>query len=211
MQSSGEDTGDPEISEGSSFDSQEDTFGDGEESFGDDSDSDESGIEYIKGRPLTEEEEQEQLAPFDNLTSYSTAVEIGNDVDEVPMGRAAAYPSYYNAADQGYVTSVKNQEPYGMCWAFGMAAIMESSLLAQNKGTYDLSEEHLSYFFSNRQNDPLGNTANDINSVLGNYHNIGGNDYLAAVFLSTWSGMTTETDVPFPTDSSHKQDLTTEI
>ena len=37
-------------------------------------------------------------------------------------------------------------------------------------------------FFSNRQNDPLGNTANDINSVLGNYHNIGGNDYLAADF-----------------------------
>ena len=48
MQSSVEDTGDPEISEGSSSDYQEDTFGDGEESFGDDSDSDESGIEYIK-------------------------------------------------------------------------------------------------------------------------------------------------------------------
>ena len=120
LQSSGEDTETPETSEGLSSDSQEkdsqeDTFGDGEESFGDASDSGESGIEYIKGRPLTEEEEQEQLAPFDNLTSYSTAVEIGNDVDEVPMGRAAAYPSYYNAADQGYVTSVKNQEPYGMC------------------------------------------------------------------------------------------------
>lgn len=111
LQSSEEDTETPETSEGSSSDSQEDTFGDGEESFGDASDSGESGIEYIKGRPLTEEEEQEQLAPFDNLTSYSTAVEIGNDVDEVPMGRAAAYPSYYNAADQGYVTSVKNQSP----------------------------------------------------------------------------------------------------
>lgn len=59
LQSSVEDTGDPEISEGSSSDSQEDIFGDGEESFGDASDSDESGIEYIKGRPLTEEEEQE--------------------------------------------------------------------------------------------------------------------------------------------------------
>ena len=80
LQSSEEDTETPEISEGSSSDSQEDTFGDGEESFGDASDSGESGIEYIKGRPLTEEEEQEQLAPFDNLTSYSTAVEIGNDV-----------------------------------------------------------------------------------------------------------------------------------
>ena len=76
LQSSEEDTETPETSEGLSSDSQEDTFGDGEESFGDASDSDESGIEYIKGRPLTEEEEQEQLAPFDNLTSYSTAVEI---------------------------------------------------------------------------------------------------------------------------------------
>lgn len=146
LQSSEEDTETPETSEGLSSDSQEDTFGDGEESFGDASDSDESGIEYIKGRPLTEEEEQEQLAPFDNLTSYSTAVEIGNDVDEVPMGRAAAYPSYYNAADQGYVTSVKNQEPYGMCWAFGMASLLETSFLTQGLGTYDLSEEHLAYF-----------------------------------------------------------------
>ena len=106
LQSSEEDTETPETSEGSSSDSQEDTFGDGEESFGDASDSGESGIEYIKGRPLTEEEEQEQLAPFDNLTSYSTAVEIGNDVDEVPMGRAAAYPSYYNAADQAASLSI---------------------------------------------------------------------------------------------------------
>ena len=146
LQSSEEDTETPETSEGLSSDSQEDTFGDGEESFGDASDSDESGIEYIKGRPLTEEEEQEQLAPFDNLTSYSTAVEIGNDVDEVPMGRAAAYPSYYNAADQGYVTSVKNQEPYGMCWAFGMASLLETSFLTQGFGTYDLSEDARKFF-----------------------------------------------------------------
>ena len=192
MQSSEEDTETPEISEGSSSDSQEEaTFGDGEESFGDASDSGESGIEYIKGRPLTEEEEQEQLAPFDNLTSYSTAVEIGNDVDEVPMGRAAAYPSYYNAADQGYVTSVKNQEPYGMCWAFGMASLLETSFLTQGIGTYDLSEEHLAYFFANRKNDPLGNTYGDVNKHMGtddkgnaDYHE-GGNDLLASMFLST--------------------------
>ena len=150
LQSSEEDTETPETSEGSSSDSQEDTFGDGEESFGDASDSGESGIEYIKGRPLTEEEEQEQLAPFDNLTSYSTAVEIGNDVDEVPMGRAAAYPSYYNAADQGYVTSVKNQE---LRYVLGIWNGLSSgtSFLTQGLGTYDLSEEHLAYFFANRK------------------------------------------------------------
>ena len=172
------------------------------------------GIRYIKGRPLTEEEKEEQLEPFKNLTLLDPGPEVESDLTSVYAAygsRATAFPSYYDSRQKGLVTSVKDQHPFGTCWAFGMAAIMESSLLAQNKGTYDLSEEHLSYFFSNRQNDPLGNTANDINSVLGNYHNIGGNDYLAAVFLSTWSGMTTETDVPFPTDSSHKQDLTTEI
>lgn len=73
-------------------DSKDDTFGDGN------SETDEEGIEYIKGRPLTEEEEQEQLAPFDNLPAYSKAVEIGNDTSEIPMGRAVSYPSYYNAA-----------------------------------------------------------------------------------------------------------------
>ena len=77
-------------------DSQDDTFGDGN------SETDEEGIEYIKGRPLTEEEEQEQLAPLSIICpAYSKAVEIGNDTSEIPMGRAVSYPSYYNAARHG--------------------------------------------------------------------------------------------------------------
>ena len=36
------------------------------------------------------------------------------------------------------------------------------------------------------------------------YHE-GGNDLLASMFLSTWSGMTTEGDVPLATDSTHTQ------
>ena len=172
------------------------------------------GIRYIKGRPLTEEERAEELEPFKNLELLDPGPAVESDLDPVYAAygsREAVYPSYYDSRQSGLVTPVKDQHPFGTCWAFGMAAVMETSLLAENKGEYDLSEEHLSYFFSNRQNDPLRNTADDKNSVSGNYHDIGGNDYLASVFLSTWSGMTTEDDVPFPTDSSHTQDLTTAI
>lgn len=180
---------------------------------GEESEEENEGIRYIKGRPLTEEEREEQLEPFKNLTPLDPGPQVESDLysDISVYSRAAEYLSKYDAREKGLVTTVKNQNPFGTCWAFGMAAVMEASLLFQGQGTYDLSEEHLSYFFSNRQNDPLGNTADDINTVAGNYHNIGGNDYLAAVFLSTWSGMTTEDDVPLPTDSLHKQDLTAEI
>ena len=173
------------------------------------------GVRYIKGRPLTEEEKEEQLEPFRNLKLLDPGPEIESDLSSSAYAaygsRAVEYPKVYDLRDAGLITSVKDQHPFGTCWAFGMAAVMENSLLTQNKGVYDLSEEHLSYFFSNRQNDPLGNTANDKNAVAGNYHSIGGNDYLASVFLSTWSGMTTEDEVPFPTDSSHTQDLTVTV
>ena len=172
------------------------------------------GIRYIKGRPLTEEERKEELEPFKNLKPIDPGPEVESDLTSVYAAygsRETAFPSSYDSRKEGLVTAVKNQNPFGTCWAFGMAAIMETSLLAQNKGTYDLSEEHLSYFFSNRQNDPLGNTPDDVNSVLGDYHEIGGNDYLAAIYLSTWSGMTTEDDVPFPTDSLHQQNLSVQI
>lgn len=181
---------------------------------GENSEEGTDGIRYIKGRPLTEEERKEELEPFKNLKPLDPGIEVESDLTSVYAAygnREAAFPSSYDARKEGLVTPVKNQNPFGTCWAFGMAAIMETSLLAQNKGTYDLSEEHLSYFFSNRQNDPLGNTPDDKNYVLGNYHVIGGNDHLAAIYLSTWSGMTTEADVPFPTDSLHQNDLTVQI
>ena len=172
------------------------------------------GIRYIKGRPLTEAERKEELEPFSKLTPLDPGTEVESDLMSVYAAngnRESAFPARYDPRQQGLVTPVKNQNPFGTCWAFGMAAMMESSLLAQNKGIYDLSEEHLSYFFSNRQNDPLGNTPDDKNLVLGDYHQVGGNDRMAAIFLSTWSGMTTEDDVPLPTDSSHRQNLTTQI
>ena len=155
------------------------------------------GIQYIKGRPLTEEEKEEQLAPIRELTHMGRVPEVMEiSGGEAPAVAASNLPSSYDARKEGMVTSVKDQGQYNMCWAFTMASVLETSLLAQSLGAYDLSEEHLSYFFSNRVNDPLGNTPNDKNYLNANDYRDTGNDYLAAYFLSTWSGMASEERFP---------------
>ena len=211
-----EDTDQEDFSSGETEQIFEDENGQAQEAQIDSETGENENIRYIKGRPLTEEETEEQLAPIRQLSPLQAAPEPESNLEvygqgETGAARASFYPQRYDSRESGWVTPVKNQNPFGVCWAFGMASLLETSLLAQGEGTYDLSEEHLAYFFSHRQNDPLGNTPDDKNQVSYDYHHVGGNDYLAALFLSTWSGMTTEEDVPFPTDPSHTLDLTQAI
>ena len=151
--------------------------------------------DYILGRPMTDEERQAQLAPMQNLVPFSPEEEVDSDIDN-DIASYALYPESYNSAEEGWVTDVKNQKSTSLCWAFSLASNIETSLLQRGLGYYDLSEEHLAYFWTNRVNDPLGNTANDkFIRTNSNYHGVG-NGRVASFFLSTWSGMTTEEKVP---------------
>ena len=160
--------------------------------------------DYILGRPMTAAEWEEQLAPMENLTAYAP---LEDAESELGISLYSTQAPYYDSRDAGLVTSVKNQNPFGICWAFGLASNYETSLLSQGLGTWDLSEEHLAYFWSHRVNDPLGNTPDDRIVHLGNTYHDRGNGMVASFFLSTWSGMVTEDKAPLPTDSSHTADL----
>lgn len=151
-------------------------------------------IDYILGRPMTDEERQAQLAPLQNLDAFAPEPEVDSNID---IATYALYPGTYNANEEGFVTEVKNQRNTSLCWAFSLASNLETSLLTRGQKYYDLSEEQLAYFWANRVNDPLGNTPNDkITRTQSDYHGTG-NGRVASFFLSTWSGMTTEEKVPF--------------
>lgn len=151
-------------------------------------------IDYILGRPMTDEERQAQLAPLQNLDAFTPEPEVDSNIG---IASYALYRETYNANEAGFVTDVKNQRNTSLCWAFSLASNLETSLLTRGQEYYDLSEEQLAYFWANRVNDPLGNTPNDkITRTQSDYHGTG-NGRVASFFLSTWSGMTTEEKVPF--------------
>ena len=110
-------------------------------------------------------------------------------------------PARYDSREKGYVTSVKDQSPFGTCWAFGALSAGESSMLRKGRAnsSIDLSEMHLSYFFFRCLKDPLGLTAGDsVKNYTGdNYLNTGGNNIFTMFALSKWTGAASESLVPY--------------
>lgn len=111
-------------------------------------------------------------------------------------------PEFYDSRQKGYITPVKNQNPWGTCWAFGALSAGEASLVKKGLAdkTVDLSELHLSYFFFNTKNDPLENTKNDtvgLPATAENYLESGGNNLFTMFTLAKWVGASSESLAPY--------------
>jgi uncharacterized repeat protein (TIGR02543 family) len=154
----------------------------------------------------------------DHPTGYITSprdtnvLSVSEDADyhsSYRMLRASALPSSYRTAD---LPRVRDQSPYGACWAFSTLGLMEMSLIKQNY-SLDLSEFNLAYYAWNSNLDgvdPLGGTTGDtmkMNSSLG-YMNYGGNYDIAAQTLMNWSGAVLETTAPYPAEGKDLSTLT---
>ena len=135
----------------------------------------------------------------DMILSYHGDEEIKvSSLQELEPG--TDYGNLASSYKSPYITSIKNQNPYGTCWAHAAMASAEADLWKKGlaDSTIDLSEWQLAYFFYHTVEDPLGGTAGDSVTVVGDtYLDRGGNQQLATYRLATWQGVSQETDAPY--------------
>lgn len=110
--------------------------------------------------------------------------------------RSTSFATKYDPRLTGEVSNrVEDQGLYNTCWAFSTIAAIECNLIKKGyeDSSVNLSENHLAYFFYNRQTDPVGYTAGDKNK---NKYSIwsqnGGTIHGTALALTTWSGVVKE-------------------
>ena len=110
---------------------------------------------------------------------------------EVHLGAAAearaarlALPPAYDLRAQGRLTVVKDQGPYGTCWAFANLAAVESRLLPGQRK--DLSEDNLV-------------TRSGYGPFSEGPYDGGGWDFMAVAYLTRWAGPVNERDDPYRT------------
>ena len=81
---------------------------------------------------------------FYETSSISVVVGSGNyTMYKCNSDYSGLLPSNYSSLANGYVTSIKDQQAGGNCWAFAGLAVLESCILKASGDNLDLSEENM--------------------------------------------------------------------
>ena len=112
-------------------------------------------------------------------------------------------PSRYDSRDYNYVTSVKDQNPYGSCWAHAAVASVESYMIshAVPVGTgsaattsLNLSETQHAFFNYSSAYDAEGLLTGDKSTSQDPCLDQGGNGEMSAYTLMRWTGAADESN-----------------
>ena len=129
------------------------------------------------------------------------------EVKDKGLEEKATLPSSYNGYTKGVLPAIRNQNPYGSCWAHAAIAAVEADLIHDGKETtsIDLSELHLAYFTYHNFTDSKGlNTGDTVSGPSGTaYLNHGGNAQIAASSLFNMLGPVKESAAPYTSATSY--------
>jgi len=99
--------------------------------------------------------------------------------------RSTSYPATFDLRTTGKVSPVKNQNPFGTCWAFATFASLESTLMPATP-TPDFSEKNLANLAGFDYAIPDG----------------GGQMWMSTAYLTRWNGPVDSATDPYPTTST---------
>ncbi len=143
--------------------------------------------EYIKWLNQSESVKKNFVMPTmckdDNLKKYNI-VGTNSKLQDVSIEN-----SNFNLKTYELVTDIKDQQDTEACWAFATNSSIESNLLMNNKGTYDLSEAHMDLATQSKYN----NNRNTFNRAK----NSGGNYLISSAYIMNSWGPILESDLPF--------------
>lgn len=91
-------------------------------------------------------------------------------------------PSSWDSRSEGWLSPVKNQGSVGCCWAFAALATLETQLLKSGRGEWDFSEKNMASMHGYEWGPDDG-----------------GNNDIAAGYLTRWGGAVAELSDPYKT------------
>lgn len=162
-------------------------------------------MDYVLGRPMTDEELEERKALAEQMRAYNGYIELPDAPSDIKLAPDTSIvwgtlPSSYDSRDVSAVRPIRNQNPYGTCWSFSGIACMEGSLIRKWGKAVDLSPMHLAFFTHYSAPDPLENDYNDSVEYTGNIEGLmngGGNVGDAHYGLACWKGAVKEEDAEY--------------
>ena len=130
-----EDSGEaePEVPDNESSESETSALGTEDPSGKDAEGAKTDGLDYVLGRPLTEEELQRQKELFDYYSHLGGGIVPPEEVPEdnaLPADMREVWgtlPSKYDSRDvngRNLVPEIRNQNPHGTCWSFSSPACL---------------------------------------------------------------------------------------
>ncbi|MDD3622506.1 MAG: lectin like domain-containing protein, partial [Methanofollis sp.] len=122
--------------------------------------------------------ENESFRPLTGLLPSPATLVWSEDAAALTAGSPTE--SYFNLADEGRLTPVKDQGKCGACWTFASLGSLESTLLTDGLGEWNLSENNM----KNTHGFDWGPCD-------------GGNAFMATAYLSRWSGPVNESEDPY--------------
>lgn len=140
--------------------------------------------EYINWLKLSDKEKENTYIPTMCEDSISDKFTLVKGISGVSVN-----DSKFSLVDNNLSTSVKNQGSTMACWSFATCASIESNLLMNKLGTYDLSEGHLE--LATQSTYDYGRTTFNRDRAAG------GNFLIASAYLMNGWGPVKEEYLPF--------------